>query len=128
MGVEKKCGQSRKGFKRMDYCFPAAILPDGYEGKILLVLVGGDGIEDTVVLRSGDIWHSEILRATEVEIRKYGIKAARVNEAGGAWARFDSDGTIFIYGNSEEFGACDKIFAAGLLRRLYPERTVHITD
>jgi hypothetical protein len=116
-GCRKKCGQSRKGFKRMDDCFPAAILPDGYEGKILLVLVGGDGIEDTVVLRSG-----------EVEIRKYGIRAARVNEAGGAWARFDSDGTILIYGNSEEFGACDKIFAAGLLRRLYPERTVHIAD
>jgi len=112
----------------MDGCIPAAILPDGYAGKILLVTVGGEGVKDTVVLRSGDIWHCEILRATEVEIRKYGIKASRVNEAGGAWVRFDSDGTILIYGNSEEYGACDKIFAAGLLRRLYPERTVHTAD
>lgn len=112
----------------MDDCIPPAILPDGYEGKILLVTVGGDGIEDTVVLRSGDIWHCEILCATEVEIRKYGIKDARVHEAGGAWVRFYNDGTILIFGNSEEFGACDKIFAAGLLRRLYPERTIHIAD
>jgi hypothetical protein len=112
----------------MDDCIPAAIVPDGYEGKILLVAVGGVGIWDTIVLRSGDIWHSEILHATELEIKKYGIKAARVHEAGGAWVRFDKDGTIFIYGNSEEFGACDKNFAAGLLRQLYPEKIVYIED
>ena len=112
----------------MNDFIPSAILPDGYEGKFLLVSVGGDEMEDTVILRSGDIWHSEILHATEVEIRKYGVKAVRVHEAGGGWVRFNSDGTILIYGNSEEFGACDKVFAARLLRQLYPERTVYIAD
>jgi len=109
-------------------CIPSAIISDGYKGKILLVSVGGDGIKDTIILRSGDIWHSEILLATKAEIKKYGIKAVRVHEAGGAWVRFDKDGTIFIYGNSEEFGACDKNFAAELLRQLYPEKTVYIED
>lgn len=112
----------------MNDCIPAAIVPDGYEGKILLVTVGGLGIRDTIVLRSGDIWHSEILRATEVEIKKYGIMEARVHEAGGAWVRVDKDGAIFIYGNSEEFGGCDKNFTAGLLRQLYPEKTIYIED
>ena len=110
-----------------DY-IPAAIVPEGYEGKILLVAIGGVGIEDTVVLRSGDIWHSEILRATEIEIKKLGIKSARVQEAGGAWVRFDKNDTIFLYGSSEEFGACDKNFAAGLLCKLFPDRTVDIKD
>jgi hypothetical protein len=107
---------------------PIVIIPDGYEGKILLVTVSGVGIKDITILRSGDIWHSEILHATEMEIKKRGIKEARVHEAGGAWVRFDKDGAIFIYGNSEEFGACDKNFAAGLLRQLYPEKTVYIDD
>ena len=111
----------------MNDCIPDAIIPDGYEGKILLVTVGGAGIRDKIILRSGDIWHSEILRATQVEVKKWGIKAARVHEAGGAWVRFDN-GDIFIYGNSEEFGACDKAFAASLLRQLFPEKTVHISD
>ena len=112
----------------MNECIPTAVIPDGYEGKILLVSVGGAEIKDTIILRSGDIWHSEILHATEIEIKKYDIKAARVHEAGGAWVRFDKDGSIFIYGNSEDFGACDKKFAAGLLRQLYPERSVYIKD
>ena len=94
----------------------------------MLVSVGGDAIKDTIILRSGDIWHSEILHATEVEIKKYGIKAARVHEAGGAWVRFNKEGTIFIYGYSEEFGACDKNFAAGLLRQLFPERSICIEN
>ena len=109
-------------------CIPSAIIPDGYEGKILLVSIGGEAIKDTIILRSGDIWHSEILHATEVEIKKYGIKAARVHEAGGAWVRFNKEGTIFIYGYSEEFGACDKNFAAGLLRQLFPERSICIEN
>jgi hypothetical protein len=112
----------------MNDCIPSAIISDGYKGKILLVSVSGDGMKDTIILRAGDIWHSEILHATEVEVKKYGIKAARVHEAGGAWVRFDNDNTIFIYGNSDEFGACDKNFAAGLLRQLYPEKTVCIED
>jgi hypothetical protein len=112
----------------MNDCIPSAIISDGYKGKILLVSVGGEGIKDTIILRSGDIWHSEILHATEAEIKKYGIKSAQVHEVGGAWVRFDKDGAIFIFGNSEEFGACDKKVAADLLLKLYPEKTVSIED
>ena len=108
--------------------FPAAIMPDGYHGKILLLRIDGDGIEDTVVLRSGDIWHSEILRATEIEISKCGAKNSRVSEVGGAWVRFNEDGNVIIYGQSEEFGECDKNIAASLLKQLYPNRVVNIED
>ena len=110
-----------------DY-IPAAIIPDGYDGKILLLTIGGDGIKDTVILRSGDIWHSEILRATEIEIRERGVNKARVHEAGGAWVRFEKDDTILIHGQSDEFGACDKNIAAMLLNQLYPERNICIKD
>ena len=73
-------------------------------GKILLVSITGAGIEDCVVLRSGDDWHREILRNTEEEIRGYGIDDARVDELGGAWVKFDEDGNIVIYGISDDFG------------------------
>ena len=112
----------------MDNCIPETVLPEGYNGKVLLVSIGGVGIEDLIVLRSGDDWHRENLRNTEEEIRGYGIDDARVHELGGAWVEFDEDGKIVIYGISDEFGACDKTIAAGFLRRLYPERTVRIAD
>ena len=105
---------------------PETVLPEGYNGKILLVSITGAGSEDCVVLRTGDDWHREILRNTQVEIRGYGIDAARVHELGGAWVKFDEDGNIVIYGISEEFGECDKTVAAGFVRRLYPERAVRI--
>jgi hypothetical protein len=126
--VKKKLIAKKKELKSMNDCFPAAIVPDGYEGKVLLVAVGGVGIRDTIVLRSGDIWHSEILRATEVEIKKLGVKEARVHEAGGAWVRVVKGGAILIYGTSEEFGACDKSLAAGLLRQLFPKKNVYVDD
>ena len=112
----------------MNNYFPAAIIPEGYHGKILLLTIGGEGIEDSVVLRSGDIWHSEILRATEIEISNSGVKKSRVQEAGGAWVRFNEDGIVVIYGQSEEFGTCDKSIAAKLLRQLYPDRTIYIQE
>ena len=55
------------------------ILPEGYKGKILLVSVSGNGIEEMVILRSGDLWHREILRNTEKEIRDLGYSNARVH-------------------------------------------------
>ncbi|MBW2338522.1 MAG: hypothetical protein JRF47_17545 [Deltaproteobacteria bacterium] len=100
------------------------ILPEGYNGKILLVSVSGNGIKKTVILRSGDLWHREILRNTEVEIKNLGFENALVHELGGALVRFEPDGTITIYGASQEFGACDKEFAAEMVRKAFPERTV----
>ena len=104
----------------MNNYFPAAIIPEGYHGKILLLTIGGEGIEDSDVLRSGDIW--------EIEISNSGVKKSRVQEAGGAWVRFNEDGIVVIYGQSEEFGTCDKSIAAKLLRQLYPDRTIYIEE
>ena len=102
------------------------ILPEGYNGKILLVSVSGGGINKTVLLRSGDLWHREILRNTETEIKNLGFDNALVHELGGALVRFEPDGAITIYSASQEFGACDKVYAAKLLRKAFPERTVKV--
>ena len=105
---------------------PGVILPEGYNGKILLVSVSGLGDEKKVILRSGDLWHREILRNTETEIKNLGFDNARVHELGGALVRFEPDGAITIYGASREFGACDKEFAAEMVRKAFPERAVKV--
>ena len=105
-----------------------AQLPEGYNGKILLVSVSGDGIKKTVLLRSGDLWHREILRNTEAEIKNIGYENALVHEIGGALVRFEPDGAITIYGASEEFGACDKEFVAEMVRKEFRERTIKVRD
>ena len=132
LALSSACGthgwHSEKELADMDKCIPETVLPEGYNGKILLVSIGGVGIEDRIVLRSGDDWHREILRNTEAEIRGYGMDAVRVHELGGAWVKFDEDGNIVLYGISDDFGACDKTIAAKFVRRLYPERTVRIAD
>jgi phosphoglycerate dehydrogenase-like enzyme len=120
--LQPKDGEEKEAGKTI----PAVILPEGYRGKILLVSVIGDGIEDMVILRSGDLWHREILRSTEAEIRDLGYRNARVVELGGAHLRFEPDGTIMIHGTSEQYGACDKQYAAGLVNNEFPGRRVDI--
>ncbi len=104
------------------------ILPEGYHGKILLVSVSGDGIEHAVLLRSGDLWHREILRNTKAEIKNLGLQNVQVHQLGGAHVRFESDGTITIFGISQEFGACDKEYAAKLVQAEFPERRVKVKN
>jgi len=103
-------------------------LPEGYQGKIVLVLFKGGGFEGTVVLRSGDGWHREILNNARSELRDLGFPSADAYPLGGAYAGFDSEGRILIWGTSDEFGACDKEPAAEMIRRAYPRRTVVIED
>ena len=105
---------------------PSVILPEGYNGKILLVSVRGSAIGNIVVLRSGDLWHREILRNTENEIRGLGFADAQVHALGGALVRFEADGGIVIYDSSHEFGACDKEFASGLIKAAFPSRRVEV--
>ncbi len=107
---------------------PPTLLPEGYNGKILLVSVAGAKIEKTVILRSDDLWHREILRNTENEIRGLGVADAQVHPLGGALLRFEPGGTIIIYGSSHEFGACDKEYAAVLVRDAFPGRLVVVRD
>ena len=102
-------------------------LPEGYRGKILMVLLKGRGFEGTVCLRSGDDWHREILRNTQAELQDLGFPSARAYALGGAYAGFDGD-RIVIWGTSDEFGCCDKELAADMIRRAFPGRTVVIED
>jgi len=103
-------------------------LPEGYVGKILMVLLTGGGFDDAVCLRSGDGWHREILHNTRAEIADLGFPDAQAHPLGGAHAGFDSDGSVLIWGTSDEFGCCDKDLAARLVARAYPERTVRIVE
>ena len=102
------------------------ILPDGYNGKILLISVSGGIIENTVILRSGDLWHSEILREAREEIKDLGLVKSEAYPVGGAWARFQEDGCILIWGTSDQYGACDKQTAARLLKVIYPDKQIKI--
>ena len=102
------------------------ILPDGYHGKILLLSVTGGAIENTVILRSGDLWHSEILRETQEEIKDLGLVSSDAYPLGGAWARFEDDSSIVIWGTSDQFGACDKEAAAKLIQKVYPDKKILI--
>ena len=111
-----------------DRSIPETILPEGYNGKILLVSVSLEGKDDKVILRSGDLWHREILRNTEAEIRNLGYADAQVYQLGGALVRFEPEGTITIYGSSHEFGACDKEFAAELVQKAFPTKAVTVED
>ena len=101
-------------------------LPEGYLGKILLVLLTGGGFADTVCLRSGDGWHREILSNTRVEIKDLGFVHTEADPLGGAYVRFESDGSIVIWGTSDEYGCCDKEEAARMIARAYPGRSVRI--
>jgi len=112
----------------MKRLIPEVILPDGYNGKILLMAVSGMEIEKTTLLRSGDLWHREILRNTEAEIKTLGYETARVHELGGALVRFEEDGVITVYGTSDEFGACDKEYAAKIIKKKFRDRKIKIRD
>ena len=101
-------------------------LPEGYQGKILLVLLQGGVFEGTVCLRSGDDWHREILRNTQAEMEHLGFRNTQVYPLGGAYAGFESDGGVVVRGTSDEYGCCDKDLAARLIARAYPGRTVRI--
>jgi len=108
---------------------PARLIPpvdfeEGYSGKILVVSISGGTITGMNCLRSGDLWHHEILRDAEEEIQDLGFEDAIVDAVGGAWVRFDSAGIIHIYGTSDAFGECDKQLAASLIRRAYPSSKI----
>ena len=103
-------------------------LPEGYVGKILMVLLTGGGFEDTACLRSGDGWHREILHNTQAEIADLGFPHTRVHPLGGAHAGFASDGSITLWGTSEEFGGCDKEETVRMIARAYPGRTVRVEE
>jgi len=103
-----------------------AILPESYDGKILLMTITGGVLDGRVCLRSGGDWHREILVDTQEEILDLGFENALVDPVGGAFVRFEDNGSIEIYGISDEFGGCDKQEAVSLIRNIFPERKVVI--
>ncbi len=102
------------------------ILPEGYDGKILLVMIMRDTLGRMVCLRSGDMWHREILRNTESEIKNLGFLKSAVYELGGAHVRFEKDNDIVISGTSDDYGSCDKVYATKLIRQIFADRNVII--
>jgi len=102
------------------------VLLEGYQGKVLLASVSGGIIENTVILRSGDLWHNEILRATQAEIKDLGLVSSDAYPLGGAWVGFENPATIRIWGTSDQFGACDKETAAQLIKIVFPDKEIEI--
>ncbi|MCP4680837.1 MAG: hypothetical protein GY864_00710 [Desulfobacterales bacterium] len=102
------------------------ILPEGYMGRILIVAVTGGVIGKLVCLRSGDLWHREILKNTENEIRELGFFESSVHELGGAHVRFETNKDIVIFGTSDEYGSCDKVYASRLIQQVFKNRNIMI--
>jgi hypothetical protein len=103
-------------------------LPDRYSGKILLVMIKGGFLGSMVCLRSGDIWHREILRNTESEIKDLGFLESTVYEMGGAHVQFGKNDDIVIFGTSDDFGSCDKVYASKLIQQTFKDRNVTILN
>ena len=107
---------------------PSVVMPDGYCGKVMLAFVKGDCIPGRTFLRSGDDWHREILRHFEEELRSYGFEKFQFSPQGGAFAEFQPDGSIALYGSSEEFGPCRQEDALMLVQTAFSDRNVHWSD
>ena len=118
--------KSCTGMTQLEQVVPITDLPEGYHGKILLISVR-HGEQELVILRSGDLWHREILRNTQAEIKSLGFTTASVQELGGAYLAFNDDGTILIEGGSEEFGSCDQDYVASLVQAQWPDRKVMVS-
>lgn len=122
--------QSLTTFRRFGFVpqklMPLVDLREGYHGKVLLVHIVGGRTKGLVCLRSGDDWHREILHNTRQEIQDLGFDKSQVTPMGGAWVQFDPEGTIQIYGSSDEFGACDKNVAAELIKGAFPDKKIYI--
>ena len=101
-----------------------AEVPAAYRGKILLIGVSGGLFDGIIGLRSDDLYHRDILRNTELELQDLGLSSSHVVELGGAYLTSHPDGSIRIWGSSDEFGACDRELAAELVRSLFPEARV----
>jgi hypothetical protein len=102
------------------------ILPKGYNGKILIVTIMGGVIDGLNCLRSGDLWHREILQNTKNEIRELGFFQSSVYQLGGAHVRFETNKDIVISGTSNDFGSCDKVFASKLIQQVFKNRNIMV--
>ena len=112
----------------VDRLLPAVRLAPGYSGKIILAAVSGGAADGRVCLRGGDDWHREILADLRDEVVDAGLSRSQVDELGGARLRLEADGRLFVFGGSEEFGACDKEYAAEIIKKKFRDRMIKIRD
>ncbi len=103
-------------------------IPEGYNGKILMVAILDESFGKKICLRSGDLWHREILRNTQNEIIDLGFTESAVYELGGANVKSDLKNTIIIFGTSDDFGSCDKELAAKLIKNKFPNKNITIKE
>jgi len=103
---------------------PLTVLPDNYRGKIMIASIIAEGRDACSYLRSGDVWHREILKNFEKEVEDHGLEHIHVIPKGGAFVEFEDDGGIVLSGSSDEFGMCDMQEAADLIQKVYPGRKV----
>jgi hypothetical protein len=121
--IEGFTAYCNSGFDRKTLIKPAEV-PAEYSGKILLLSVSG-GLFDTIpCVRSNDLHHRDILRNTALELRDLGLSSSHVHELGGAYLTSESDGTMRLWGGSDEFGPCDREIAAKLVQDLFLEKRV----
>ncbi|MCL2669672.1 MAG: hypothetical protein FWE89_03210 [Syntrophaceae bacterium] len=102
---------------------PLVAVPEGYSGKVLLLAVTA-GSHSWTILRSGGRWHRDILRACETEVHGLGLGQFSLAVRGGAHLRFADDGSLLIWGQSEEFGACNYREVMRLLKTHWPDREI----
>ena len=105
---------------------PKIILPEGYDGKILIVTIMGGLFDRHICLRSGDLWHRALLIKAETELKNLGFYNSSAFEMGGAHIRFETNRNIVIFGTSNDFGSCDKDYASELVHGLFQNRTIEI--
>lgn len=121
-------GQTSENERDPEKLIDTIILPEGYNGKILLVMILGGQLDRQILLRSGDMWHREILRNTENEVKELGFAESVVCELGGAHVRFEENNDIVIFGTSDDFGSCDKVYASKLIQQFFKHRNVMIQN
>ena len=68
----------------------------------------------------------QIRRTNRPDVKDLGFVRTRVHSLRRAYARFEPDGAIVIWGTSDEYGCCDKQEAARMTARTYPGRPVRI--
>jgi hypothetical protein len=61
-------------------------------------------------------------------VQDYGFENFEITPKGGAFAHFQTDGTIVLSGTSEAFGRCSREAATQLVQTAFPDRSVYWSE
>ena len=98
------------------------VLPEGYDGKFLLIQFGNRVFFRCDLKRDGV--HQRIVHEFQYELSSHGYEKPVPHPLGGAHISFNPDGHIEIQGQSQEYGECNKVLAKELVSTVYPDRDV----